>query len=155
MKTMTNNFVHRFLQGKWISRAHRLIRSNAKLSALAMETFYYIRRKRSFRAVKMDLALFCNYVTDIARGRYRGFKLSNLLIIVAVLIYVCTPFDIIPDFLPGGFIDDVSIIGWATKKFAEEISLYRKSSLCRTPQSHSAENNAAPQTAVQSVLTSE
>jgi len=123
---MSDLFVKRFLQGKWLNRALKLIRSNAKLSALAMETFYYIRRKPSFQAVKMDLVLFCNYIIDIARGRYRDFKLVNLLIIVAVLIYVCSPIDIIPDFLPGGFIDDVSIIGWATKKLTEEITIYRK-----------------------------
>lgn len=135
---MANHFVTRFLKGKWLSRAHKLIRSNSKLSALAMETFYYIRRRRSFRAVKKDLLIFCNYIYDIARGRYHGFKFCNLLIIVAVLIYVCSPFDIIPDFLPGGFIDDVSIIGWATKKLTEEIKFYRKFRLIDSPKPNSS-----------------
>lgn len=88
------------------------------------------------------MMFFCNYVMDIARGRYHGFKISNLLIIVAVLIYVCSPIDIIPDFLPGGFLDDVSIIGWATKKLGQEITLYRKFRLPYHPQSQSSTEKA-------------
>jgi len=120
------NFVSLFRKGGWIGRAQKFMQDRSKLAALAMQASRYVRRKRSLQEIKDDVTLFGHYVQDIARGRYHGFKKRNLLIIVAVLAYVVSPFDILPDFLPGGLIDDISIVGWAVKVFTVEMTAYRK-----------------------------
>lgn len=120
------NFVSLFRKGGWIGRAQKFLQDRSKLAALAMQATYYVRRKRSLQEIKDDVSLFGHYVQDIARGRYRGFKKRNLLIIVAVLAYVVSPLDIIPDFIPGGLIDDISIVGWAVKVFSAEMTAYRR-----------------------------
>lgn len=120
------NFISLFRKGGWIARAQKFLQDRSKLAALAMQASYYVRRKHSLQEVKDDVNLLGRYVQDIARGRYRGFKKRNLLIIVAVLIYVVSPLDIIPDFIPGGLIDDISIVGWAVKVFSAEMAAYRR-----------------------------
>lgn len=37
-------------------------------------------------------------------------NISNKIIILGALGYFILPFDMIPDFLPGGFVDDISIV---------------------------------------------
>lgn len=141
------NFVSLFRKGGWIGRARKFMQKRSKLAALAMQASYYVRRKRSLQEIKDDVSLFGRYVQDIARGRYRGFKKRNLLIIVAVLIYVVSPLDIIPDFIPGGLLDDISIVGWAVKVFSAEMAAYRQT--CRQQEDDSPAPQASPSAAPQ------
>lgn len=47
-------------------------------------------------------------------------------------MYVLDSIDMVPDFIIGGFLDDVTVIGWAITKVAQELEdykLYRLSNL--------------------------
>ena len=35
------------------------------------------------------------------------------------------PIDMVPDFIVGGFLDDVTVIGWAITKVAQELEDYK------------------------------
>lgn len=51
------------------------------------------------------------------RGDYRTVPMTTLLIIVAAVIYVVNPLDLIPDWVPGlGLLDDAFIIAFAARK---------------------------------------
>ncbi len=42
------------------------------------------------------------------------------------MIYVVTPFDIVPDFVPGvGLLDNVAVVAWVIKKLKDEIDAFR------------------------------
>ena len=123
------DFVKMFKQGNWMKTAKKFVGDNTKLGALAMEAMRYAREKRSLDEVKDDITLLCNYVKDIALGRYKGYKAWNLTVIVAALLYIISPVDVIPDFLVGGFIDDLGIIAWALGKMSSELDTYKRSML--------------------------
>ena len=123
------DFVKMFKQGNWMKTAKKFVGDNTKLGALAMEAMRYAREKRSLDEVKDDITLLCNYVKDIALGRYKGYKTWNLMVIVAALLYIISPVDVIPDFLVGGFIDDLGIIAWALGKMSSELDTYKRSML--------------------------
>ena len=123
------DFVKMFKQGNWMKTAKKFVGDNTKLGALAMEAMHYAREKRSLDEVKDDITLLCNYVKDIALGRYKGYKTWNLTVIVAALLYIISPVDVIPDFLVGGFIDDLGIIAWALGKMSSELDTYKRSML--------------------------
>ena len=123
------DFVKMFKQGNWMKTAKKFVGDNTKLGALAMEAMRYAREKRSLDEVKDDITLLCNYVKDIALGRYKGYKTWNLTVIVAALLYIISPGDVIPDFLVGGFIDDLGIIAWALGKMSSELDTYKRSML--------------------------
>jgi uncharacterized membrane protein YkvA (DUF1232 family) len=47
------------------------------------------------------------------RGDYRQVPLPSLILIVAGVLYLVSPIDIIPDFLVGvGFVDDAAVLAW-------------------------------------------
>ena len=67
-----------------------------------------------------------SYVKDIAVGKYKDYDVANLAIIVAALLYVVSPIDLIPDFLPVGFADDATIDMWAISEMKNELDKYKQ-----------------------------
>ncbi|MTI21092.1 DUF1232 domain-containing protein [Fulvivirga sp. RKSG066] len=60
-----------------------------------------------------------------AKGEYRQIKATNVLLLVAAVVYFVTPVDLVPDFIPiTGFIDDFSIVVWVYSKLQQEIDEY-------------------------------
>ncbi|MBF9238001.1 DUF1232 domain-containing protein [Hymenobacter sp. BT683] len=63
-----------------------------------------------------------NYIT----GDYREVSTSTIISGLAVLLYVLSPIDLVPDFIPMlGFLDDLSLISWFVSKFQGEIVRYQ------------------------------
>ena len=81
--------------------------------------------KDGLNDAKSDLKLLMDYVTDIAHGNYSNYRTDRLLIIIAALLYVIDPIDVVPDLLVGGFWDDATVIGCAITKVAEELQAYK------------------------------
>ena len=66
-------------------------------------------------------------VRSYASGDYRQIQTSTIIAGLAVLLYVLSPIDLVPDFIPVfGFLDDLSLIGWFIGKFQGEISRFRE-----------------------------
>ena len=117
-------FVARFLKGNWMARAGEYAFNPRKMKGLLLQLGKYVS-KNGLSSVKDTLVLIKDYLYDVTTGRYKGYDGKKLLIIIAAAIYVVTPFDIMPDFIPPGFIDDLSIVAWAMKEAAEELERYK------------------------------
>jgi uncharacterized membrane protein YkvA (DUF1232 family) len=60
-------------------------------------------------------------------GDYREISTSTIVSGLAVLLYVLSPIDLIPDFIPViGFLDDLSLVSWFVGKFHGEITRFRE-----------------------------
>ena len=60
-------------------------------------------------------------------GEYREISANTIVSGLAVLLYVLSPIDLIPDFIPVlGFIDDLSLVSWFVGKFQGEIIRFRE-----------------------------
>lgn len=72
-----------------------------------------------------DFKLLLSMLKDVTAGQYKMNK-WNLSIIIGTIVYVISPLDAMPDFLPFvGWLDDVTIVGYALSKLSEEISKYK------------------------------
>lgn len=118
----------KIISNEWLSKATDYIKNPEKLSEL-LEKVKKLFGKEGLKDVLDDLKLLYNYVHDIVTGSYKDYSKAKLAIAVAALIYVVSPIDIIPDFLPGGFIDDVAIIGFAIKQLHDELEKYKNANL--------------------------
>ncbi len=79
--------------------------------------------KRVIEKVKVLLEMIGAY----AKGDYKRIPQKTLILIVAALIYLANPFDLVPDFIPGiGFLDDARVILFVFQSIFEDIQEFER-----------------------------
>ncbi|WP_299757138.1 YkvA family protein [uncultured Pontibacter sp.] len=80
-----------------------------------------------FQQLKSLMLTFMRMARAYIKGDYRDVSKKSMAIGVAVLLYLVTPLDIIPDFIPViGLMDDISLMAWFVDAFSKEIAKYRE-----------------------------
>ncbi len=116
--------IEKFRNGKWLHRSNSLLGDKNKVSAVLMHSTRYIK-KGGLRKVREEIGLLRAYISDVIKGRYNGYDRSSLTLSLAAIIYVISPLDLVPDFVPLGLLDDVSIVAWAVSQLAGELERYK------------------------------
>jgi len=118
------NYVSEFLNGKWLQQAKEYLSNSEKMQELLKNVTSYVN-KEGLAKVKDKIVLMYDYVKDIITGKYTDYSMSNLAIIVAALIYVVSPLDLVPDMIIAlGLLDDVAIVTWAIGVVDTELTNY-------------------------------
>ena len=125
---MNGDFVKRFLQAGWIKRAAGYVSNPRKLKTVVFQLGFYLSKKGPAR-LKEQTKLLYHYLSDVAMGHYKEYNVNSLIFLVAATIYLLTPIDFIPDFLPIGFLDDSTIILWALNVTSDELTRYKQAML--------------------------
>jgi uncharacterized membrane protein YkvA (DUF1232 family) len=80
-----------------------------------------------------DFKLLIAVVKDYWKGNYKKIPFWSIAAIVAALLYVLNPFDIIPDFIPViGYIDDAAVIAACLAMVRQDLHNYRNWKLAPT-----------------------
>ena len=78
------------------------------------------------QVIEMGMTLI-RFVKAWATGHYRGVSPMTVVSATAVLLYVISPIDIVPDFIPMlGFGDDLALIAWFVKRFRDELAKFER-----------------------------
>ena len=110
---------------KYLPRAKKIVSDPERMKKLANESFSLLKGEGKLAVVRREGLLLWKLVKDAITGRYRGLKKRNLFLIVAGLMYLVNPMDLLPDFLFGlGFFDDVGVLMYVFKKLDGEIKAY-------------------------------
>ena len=73
-----------------------------------------------------DLPLLFRLLKAWINGSYQGLSLRTLASLVAALIYVLSPVDFLPDFIPGiGLIDDAAVLAFLLHSMARDLAAFR------------------------------
>lgn len=73
-----------------------------------------------------NFLLMIRMFRDGLSGRYQISR-ATLAIIGGAIVYVISPIDAIPDFIPGiGYGDDIAVIAFVMKRLGSEIERYKK-----------------------------
>ena len=109
------------------TRARRMLDDPEALRRVADESYSSgASRSGPFAAVMDDFRTLVRLVVAYARGNYRDIPPDSLALIVAGLVYVVSPLDLIPDAIPVvGFVDDAVVIGWVIKAVRQELDGFR------------------------------
>lgn len=76
-----------------------------------MEKIEQLMQNETLRKFVDDVKLYFQMLGDIFTGKYKKVPAGTVAAIIGTLLYVLSPVDLLPDFLPGGFVDDAGIIG--------------------------------------------
>ena len=119
------NFITQFIKGNWLGKARLYSFNPQKMKVLLFQLGLYLT-KNGLSSAKETLSLIRDYLHDVSTGKYKDYELMKLTIIVGAIIYVVTPVDLLPDFIPAGFVDDLSILGWAASQAVAELRKYKE-----------------------------
>lgn len=110
---------------KYLPRAKRIVSDPERMEKLARESFSLLKGEGKLAEVQREGLRLWKLAKDTITGRYRGLKKRNLFLIVAGLMYLVNPMDLLPDFLFAvGFADDVAVLMYVFKKLDYEIKAY-------------------------------
>src|SRR3954454_7817342 len=74
--------------------------------------------------IKEDLQTLLRMLHAAGEGRYTQLSKKNLALAGLGVLYMASPLDLIPDFLPGGFADDAAVIGFIVRKLRTELAAF-------------------------------
>jgi len=108
--TPDEEFTKKLTQNTTIADADRIIQSKGKLSMILAS----VGQLRKYRKMGEVMLLM---IKDYRSGLYKEIPWFTIAAAVASLLYVLSPIDMIPDFIPIlGYIDDLTVLtivmGW-------------------------------------------
>lgn len=73
-----------------------------------------------------DLKILFSLIKDYMSGAYREIPWWSIASVVAALLYVLSPIDLIPDFIPVvGFVDDALVVAACLRLIEQDLDNYK------------------------------
>ncbi len=86
----------------------------------------FLEMLRTISHLWADLPLLVRLLKAWKQGNYRGLSVRTIASIAVSILYVLSPVDAIPDFIPGiGLIDDAAILALLLHSLAQDLSAFR------------------------------
>lgn len=115
----------------FVGRASRLLGKPFKIITVLNEAADKLADKNSkdnkFKQLFSTALTLVRLVRDYVSGDYRQIETSTVISGLGVILYVVSPIDLVPDFIPVlGFLDDLSLVSWFLGKFHVELARFRE-----------------------------
>lgn len=125
---MKNRFIAFFRRGRWLQIAASYLTNPRKLQEL-LHTVSQLLNRKGWEQLRDNATLLYQYASDVTSGRYTGYNTRALLLVIAALIYLVTPIDLLPDFFLGGLIDDTAVLVYIVHTISNELLKYKERKL--------------------------
>ncbi len=81
---------------------------------------------RTFGHLWTDLPILLRLLKAWKQGNYRGLSVRTVASIAVSILYILSPVDAIPDFIPGiGLNDDAAILALLLHSLAQDLAAFR------------------------------
>ena len=86
----------------------------------------FLEMLRTIGHLWSDLPLLFRLLNAWKQGSYRGLSVRTVASIAVAILYILSPVDAIPDFIPGiGLIDDAAILALLLHSLAQDLAAFR------------------------------
>ncbi|MCD1146694.1 DUF1232 domain-containing protein [Peptoniphilus sp. KCTC 25270] len=111
---------------KLLPKAKKIVGNPERFSKTMKSGLEIVKGNKKFGDIQGDVFDLVHLARDTFKGSYRAFSKKNMLMIVAGILYLVNPLDMIPDFILGiGWTDDLAVLTYLISKFSEELERYR------------------------------
>ena len=119
------NVKNEFENGGWQKEAEQTMNDREKMDELKNKRNKFLNNP-ALSKIRGSLCLLWRYLEAVTSKRYTDYSVWALTKIVAVLIYVVNPFDLIPDVIFwAGWLDDILAVGYVISLTAEELEKFQ------------------------------
>lgn len=111
-------------------KAKKILGDNQQLRELILkveEKTQTPKIKSELTGIWKDFKTMFSMVKDWVKRDYKEVSYATISLCVFALLYLVTPLDAYFDFLPGGFVDDITVITLVLKKVKAELEKYKGS----------------------------
>lgn len=121
----TENVKNELENGGWQEEAKQTINDREKMNELKNKKNKFLNNP-ALSKIRDSLCLLWRYFEAVTSKRYTEYSVWALTKIVAVLIYVVNPFDLIPDVIFwAGWLDDILAVGYIISLTTEELEKFQ------------------------------
>jgi Uncharacterized conserved protein len=111
---------------QYLKEAFVYFKNPKKLSWLLTAVIVYARKnKKAVKTFLKDILLLWEMLNAWFKGEYKDIPKKTIVLIITTLIYFISPIDLIPDWLPGGFIDDAALVTWVVQSISSDIQKFK------------------------------
>jgi uncharacterized membrane protein YkvA (DUF1232 family) len=110
-----------------VASAKAYVDDPARLRALFDEAAKQVASmpKKPFHDMWPYLQTMLRLVRAYSEGKYRDVPESTLIVMVAAIVYLVNPLDVIPDALPAlGYLDDATVVSLAISRSRETLDSF-------------------------------
>ena len=114
------------IKNEFGKKAEGYAQDKEKLGGLLNEAVNKAQKKGPLEEIWENLQLLFGIVRDWMSGEYKEVPTGSIILIIIGLLYFVSPIDLIPDFLPGGIIDDAVVLGFIIKQIISDLDKYKQ-----------------------------
>lgn len=125
-KSLNTEKIMAFFAGS-MSKAEKILKDRGKAKRLVEKAFEKAREtKGPLAEILDDVILMFSMARDYIKGDYRAVPVASIITVIAGAVYLLTPIDVIPDFIPvAGYIDDVFVLSFVIRQVRADLDKYR------------------------------
>lgn len=113
----------------FVKSAFRLLSKPVTVFKLLKQSMEHLEKYDSVREFaeesKERLGVLTRMIRAYVKGEYAGISKKNIALSLAAVLYFLSPFDLIPDFLVGGFLDDLALLTWLYNNLKGELEEFQ------------------------------
>lgn len=99
--------------------ADKVMKNQQKIESIA--------RDRTLSKYLGDIKVYFKMLGDVFTGKYKKVPVGTIAAIVGTLLYVLSPIDLIPDFIPViGYLDDAAMLALCLNFTKYDVEEYKK-----------------------------
>jgi uncharacterized membrane protein YkvA (DUF1232 family) len=107
-------------------KAVKVIASRNKMFALLNKAYNHFSNKENDRPISQEVKekfkTLLRLIRALYKKEYKDFPWGSLVKATATIIYLVSPLDLIPDFIPFvGMMDDFALISWTIGSLSDDI----------------------------------
>ena len=122
----TESVKNEFENGRWQEEAKQTMNDHEKMDELKSKKNKFLNNP-ALSKIRDSLCLLWRYLEAVTSKRYTDYSIWALTKIVAVLLYVVNPLDLIPDVIFwAGWVDDMLAVAYIISLTTEELDKFKE-----------------------------
>ncbi len=117
-----------WLYKMFVKSSYRLLAKPLAIIEVMKKALYHLKKYDSVKeftsTAQEQMGTIIRLSMAYAKGKYTAISKMNIALTLGAVLYFVSPFDLIPDFLGIGLLDDIALLSWVFKNLKTEMNQF-------------------------------